>query len=227
MNRYPIWKNVLIAVILVLGFVYALPNLYGSDPALQISSSRGAEIGELTELQVNVALDKEKIKPTRIELGDGSLLIRFDSEDTQLKAQGLLKKALGRDYVVALNLAPSTPIWLHKLGAEPMFLGLDLRGGVHFLMEVDMEAAVGKAEERYVSDLRSLFREKKVRYKTITRRDEGGVLIRFQDADQQEAGVKLIGKEIPDAMVTEGKAGEYQILLTMSEPSIITTRENA
>jgi len=227
MNRYPIWKNVLIAVIVAIGFVYALPNLYGSDPALQISSSRGAETGELSGLQVNVALDKEKIKPTRIELGAGSLLIRFDNEETQLKAQGIVKKALGRDYVVALNLAPSTPAWLRKLGAEPMFLGLDLRGGVHFLMEVDMEAAVGKAEERYVSDLRTLFREKKVRYKTITRRDEGGVLIRFQDTDQQEAGVKLIGKEIPDAKITEGKAGEYQTLLTMSEPSIIATRTNA
>ena len=227
MNRYPTWKYVLVAVILVAGFIYALPNLYGSDPALQISSSRGAEIGELTELQVNVALDKEKIKPTRIELSPGSLLIRFNSEETQLKAQGLLKKALGRDYVVALNLAPSTPAWMHTLAAEPMLLGLDLRGGVHFLMEVDMEAAIKKAEERYVSDLRTLFREKKVRYKTITRRDEGGVLIRFQDASQQEEGEKLIDKNIRDASITAGKAGENQTLITMSEPSIVATRKNA
>jgi preprotein translocase subunit SecD len=227
MNRYPTWKYVLVAVILVAGFVYALPNLYGSDPALQISSSRGAEIGELTELQVNVALDKEKIKPPRIELSPGSLLMRFDNEDAQLQAQGILKKALGRDYVVALNLAPATPVWMHKVGAEPMLLGLDLRGGVHFLMEVDMDAAIKKAEERYVSDLRSLFREKKVRYKTISRRDQGGVLIRFQDATQQEEGVKLIRKNIPDAKVTEGEAGEYQMLVTMSEPSVIATRKNA
>jgi len=217
----------MVAVILVAGFVYALPNLYGSDPALQISSSRGAEIGELTELQVNVALDKEKIKPPRIELSPGSLLMRFDSEDAQLKAQGILKKALGRDYVVALNLAPATPAWMHKVGAEPMFLGLDLRGGVHFLMEVDMDAAIKKAEERYVSDLRSLFREKKVRYKTISRRDQGGVLIRFQDATQQEAGVKLIGDNIRDAKITAGEAGEYQTLVTISEPSMIATRKNA
>src|SRR3972149_3947635 len=201
MNVYPIWKNVLIAVIVTAGFVYALPNLYGSDPALQISSSRGAEIGELTELQVNVALDKEKIKPTHFELGDGSLLIRFDHEETQLKAQGILKKELGRDYVVALNLAPSTPTWLHKLGAEPMFLGLDLRGGVHFLMEVDMEAAVSKAEERYVSDFRSLFRENKIRYKTIARRDQGGVLVRFQNSAEQENGVRLINKNNPEVKV--------------------------
>jgi preprotein translocase subunit SecD len=227
MNRYPTWKYVLVAIILVTGIFYAVPNLYGSDPALQISSSRGAEVGELTELQVNVALDKEKIKPTRTELSPGNLLLRFNSEETQLKAQGILKKALGRDYVVALNLAPSTPAWMHKLGAEPMLLGLDLRGGVHFLMEVDMDAAIKKAEERYVSDLRTLFRENKVRYKTITRRDEGGVLVRFQDAIQQEEGVKLIEKNIRDAKITAGETGENQTLITLSEASVVATRKNA
>ncbi|MGH8120505.1 MAG: protein translocase subunit SecD, partial [Gammaproteobacteria bacterium] len=127
MNRYPAWKNILIAIIVVVACIYALPNLFGSDPALQISSPRGVEIGEMTELQVNVALDKASIKPMRMELAENSLLIRFDNEETQLKAQTILKKALGRDYIVALNLAPSTPVWLHKLGADPMFLGLDLR----------------------------------------------------------------------------------------------------
>jgi len=227
MNRYPAWKYILIAILLVISVIYALPNLYGSDPALQISSSHGAEIGEMTELQVNVALDKEAIKPMRMELDANNLLIRFDHEETQLKAQTVLKKALGRDYVVALNLAPSTPAWLHKLGAEPMFLGLDLRGGVHFLMEVDMEAAVKKAEERYVSDLRSIFREHKVRYKTISRRDEGGVLVRFQDAAQQEAGRKLIRENAPNAVITDGVAGEFQTVMTLSENSMIETRKSA
>lgn len=227
MNRYPTWKYVLIAVILVTACIYALPNLYGSDPALQISSSRGAEIGELTELQANVAFDKEKIKPISMEIGEDSLLIRFDNEETQLKAQSILKKALGRDYVVALNLAPSTPKWLRVLGAEPMFLGLDLRGGVHFLMEVDMAAAVKKAEERYVSDLRSIFREHKVRYKTISRLDKGGVLIRYQDSAQQEAGSRLIRDNIQDASISEGTAGEYQSVMTLSEKSMAEIRKNA
>ena len=227
MNRYSTWKYILIAVILVCGCIYALPNLYGSDAAVQISSSRGAEVGELTELQVNVELDKEKIKPTRTELGANSLLLRFDNEETQIKAQAVLKKALGRDYIVALNLAPATPSWLHKLGSNPMFLGLDLRGGVHFLMEVDMEAAAKKAEERYVSDLRSLFREHKVRYKTIGRRDQGGVLIRFQDATQQEEGRKLIRDNIPGSSAADGEAGEYQTVMTLADKTTIETRKNA
>src|SRR3989337_1725925 len=201
MNRYPTWKYVLIAIIIIIGIIYSFPNIYGSDPALQISSSRGAEISELTELQVQIAFDEAGIKPQSYEINPNNLLIRFADEETQLRAQDAARNALDRTYVVALNLAPSTPDWLRKLGAEPMFLGLDLRGGVHFLMEVDMEAAVSKAEERYVSDLRSLFREKKVRYKTIARRDEGGVLIRFQDASQQETGVRLIRDNIPDASI--------------------------
>ena len=229
MNRYAAWKYILIAMIVVIGFIYALPNLYGSDPALQISSSRGAEISELTEIQVQIALDEAGIKPGSIELNIDNLLIRFHDEETQLRAQEIVKSALGRGYVVALNLAPATPAWLSKLGAEPMFLGLDLRGGVHFLMEVDMDAAIKKSEERYVSDLRSLFRENKVRYKTISRRDQGGVLIRFQDLAQQQDGAKVIDKNFIDINVDTGNSdvGEYQTVITLTEQSINETRKNA
>ena len=229
MNRYPAWKYILIIVIIVIGVIYALPNLYGSDPALQISSSRGTEVSELTKLQAQVAFDKAGIKPTSMELKDNNLLIRFKDEETQLKAQDIVNAALGKGYVVALNLAPSTPSWLTSLGAEPMFLGLDLRGGVHFLMEVDMDAAVKKTEERYVSDLRSLFRENKVRYKTISRRDQGGVLIRYQDAAQQQDGEKLIDKNFRDINVKSNneESGEYQTIITLTERSINETRKNA
>lgn len=229
MNRYPAWKYILIIVIFIISIIYALPNLYGSDPALQISSSRNVEINELTEIQVQVAFDKAEIKPESMELRSGSLLVRFSDEETQLRAQEVVKNALGRGYVVALNLAPATPAWLGKLGAEPMFLGLDLRGGVHFLMEVDMKAAVKKAEERYVSDLRSLFRENKIRYKTIGRQDEGGVLIRYQDSVQQQDGEKLINKNFIDVSVEndDTEAGEYRTILTMSEKSVNETRKNA
>ena len=175
MNRYPSWKYVLILVVILVGVVYALPNLYGSDPALQISSARGLDITQQTaELQAEIALEEAGIESKRMVIQENSLLIRFDDEGKQLRAQDVIKKALGRDYIVALNLAPSTPGWLAGLGASPMFLGLDLRGGVHFLMEVDMEAAIRKAEESYVSELRSLLRENKIRYKTIGRRDQGG-----------------------------------------------------
>ena len=228
MNRYAAWKYILILIIIIISLVYSLPNLYGSDPALQITSSRGTEINELTELQVNAALSKVNIKPIRTDLVNNNLLIRFNDEETQLKAQEIVKTSLGKGYVVALNLAPDTPDWLVKLGAEPMFLGLDLRGGVHFLMEVDMDAAIRKAEERYVSDLRSLFRENKVRYKTITRRDQGGVLIRYQELSQQLDGAKIIDKNFKDINVTENNtSGENQTIITLSEKAVIETRKNA
>src|SRR3989304_5893954 len=179
MNRYPTWKYVLIAIIIIIGITYSFPNIYGSDPALQISSSRGAEISELTELQVQIAFDEAGIKPQGYEINPNNLLIRFADEETQLRAQDAARNALDRTYVVALNLAPSTPTWLHKLGAEPMFLGLDLRGGVHFLMEVDMEAAVSKAEERSATAPRALYHERTMGSEDLLRRAEGGVLIRF------------------------------------------------
>lgn len=229
MNRYPLWKYILIAIVIVIGVIYSLPNIYGSDPALQISSSRGGEISELTELQVQIAFDEAGIKPTSYEITPNYLLIRFRDEETQLRAQDIAKSALGRNYVVALNLAPSTPGWLRKLGAEPMFLGLDLRGGVHFLMEVDMDAAINKAEERYISEFRSLLRENKIRYRTISRRDQGGVLIRFQNSAEQENGVRLIYKNNPEVQVESSVSdtGEHQALVTLSEQSILETRRNA
>jgi len=229
MNRYPTWKYVLIAIIIIIGIIYSFPNIYGSDPALQISSSRGAEISELTELQVQIAFDEAGIKPQSYEINPNNLLIRFADEETQLRAQDAARNALDRTYVVALNLAPSTPDWLRKLGAEPMFLGLDLRGGVHFLMEVDMNAAISKAEERYVSDFRSLFRENKIRYRTISRTDQGGVLVRFQNSAEQENGVRLINKNNPEVKVDSSvsESGEFHALVTLSEQSIIETRTNA
>ena len=159
MNRYSLWKYLFIIAIIAVGCLYALPNLYGKDPALQVSAARGAEISELTRYSVEDALDKAGIKYGEISLAEGNLVVRFQDEGTQLKAQDIVKEALGRSYTVALNLAPATPDWLRTFGAEPMFLGLDLRGGVHFLMQVDMEAAVAKAEERYVSDIRTQLRD--------------------------------------------------------------------
>lgn len=204
MNRYPSWKYILILIVIIVGILYALPNLYGSSPALQISaSSATAEVSELTELQVNIALDDADIESVSMELGDGRLTIRFADEETQLRAKDILQTELGRSHVIALNLAPDTPDWLRSLGAEPMFLGLDLRGGVHFLMEVDMEAAVQASEERYVSDIRTLLRENKVRYKTITRNDEGGLLIRYRDEVQKIDGERLIRDNFRDLDVVD------------------------
>ena len=219
----------MILVILLTGIVFALPNIYGNDPALQISSSRGAGVSELTELEVSAILDEAQIKPKSMELSDNSLIIRFNNEEIQLRAQTIIKESLGRGYVVALNLAPSTPDWLRKLGAEPMFLGLDLRGGVHFLMEVDMKAATVSAEERYVSDLRTLLRENKIRYKTISRRESGGVLVRFGDEYEKGKGKEIIADNFSELQLSDTGTGgdEFQLVLTISEASINEVRSNA
>ncbi len=237
MNRYSSWKYILILIVMAVGILYALPNLYGSAPALQISaSSASAEISELTELQVNIALEDKSIKPVSMEIAEGRLTIRFADEETQLRAQSVLQDAMGLTHVIALNLAPDTPEWLRNLNAEPMFLGLDLRGGVHFLMEVDMDAAVKTSEERYVSDIRTTLRENQVRYKTITRNDEGGLLVRYRDAVQKFDGDKLIKDTFPDldivASASDGSASaiaaeDPQTSLILNPGVVKETEKNA
>ena len=223
MNRYSSWKYILILILIGLGLLFALPNIYGKDPSLQVSAARSAEISELTEYQVSAALEEAGLSYKDIMLGIGSLTIRFDDEETQLKAQAIVKESLGRSYVVALNLAPATPDWLSKFGAEPMSLGLDLRGGVHFLMEVDMDAAIDKAEERYISDLRSFLRENKVRYKTITRNKSEGLLIRFKDNGEQNNGQSLIEKNFLDLNVITPNVdeNEFSLTLTINEDTLL------
>ena len=223
MNRYSSWKYILILFFIGLGLLFALPNIYGKDPSLQVSTARSAEISELTEYQVSAALEEAELPYKDIMLGIGSLTIRFSDEETQLKAQAIVKESLGRSYVVALNLAPATPDWLSKFGAEPMSLGLDLRGGVHFLMEVDMDAAIDKAEERYISDFRSFLRENKVRYKTITRNKSDGLLIRFKDNGEQNNGQSLIEKNFLDLNVITPNVdeNEFSLTLTINEDTLL------
>ena len=229
MNRYSSWKYILILFLIGLGLLFALPNIYGKDPSLQISAARSAEITELTEYQISAALDEAGLSYKNIVLGVGNLTIRFDDEETQLKAQPIVKESLGRNYVVALNLAPATPDWLSKFGAEPMSLGLDLRGGVHFLMEVDMDAAVDKAEERYISELRSFLRENKVRYKTITRNKPSGLLIRFKDDNERNNGQSLIEKNLLDLNVIAPDANEteFSLIITIKGEVLLETQRLA
>ena len=229
MNRYPPWKYLLIIVVIAVGCLYALPNLYGKDPALQVSASRGAEISDLTRYSVEDALDEAGIKYGEISLAANNLVVRFQDEGTQLKARDIVKQALGRSHTVALNLAPATPDWLRAFNAEPMFLGLDLRGGVHFLMQVDMEAAVAKAEERYISDIRTQLRDNRIRYKTITRLREGGLLIRFRGADQRRQGITEIEDNFPDLELDQPKAesGEFPLTAKLSDNAVKETRRLA
>ena len=191
MNQYPIWKYLLLVVVLVVGAIYALPNIYGEDPALQISGGRNASIDEAVRDRLLSTLDNAEITVKQAEVKPGQLLIRFNDTESQLKAVDYVKSELGTNYLVALNLAPATPGWLNSLNALPMYLGLDLRGGVHFLMEVDMKAAAERALERYSNDVRSLLREARIRYAMI-RAEAQGVRVIFRSNEDREQSRELL-----------------------------------
>ncbi len=204
MNQYPLWKYLLILVVALTGLIYALPNIYGNVPALQISAVRGAVLDESVRGRVETALAEIGVKPDLVELRDRHLVLRFGDTDSQLKAQDRIRDLLGVDYVIAMNLLSAAPEWLAELNARPMFLGLDLRGGVHFLMQVDMAAALRQAEERYVSDLGSLLRKEKIRYQSLGRRSGGGLTIRFRKAADVDRARQLIAREYPRLELEDG-----------------------
>ena len=203
-NQYPLWKYLLVAFVLAVGSFYALPNLYGEDPAVQISAARGAPIDEALEVRVSEELARVGIEALRVERDERRLLLRFDAEETQLRAKEELRRALDRRrFVVALNLAPATPRWMDAIGTLPMSLGLDLRGGVHFLMEVDMDAAVRQADLRHVGDVRALLREEKIRHRGITQRQDGGLAVRFRNEADRDVAEELVGETLPDLQLEE------------------------
>ncbi|MDH5302378.1 MAG: protein translocase subunit SecD [Gammaproteobacteria bacterium] len=203
LNKYPLWKYLIIFAALVAGGLYALPNLYGEDPSVQISATRTVQVTPSTLSQVQAVLDEASLKPKSIVMDERGILARFNDTEDQLKAQDLLFDKLDTGYVVALNLAPSTPAWLASLGALPMYLGLDLRGGVHFLMEVDMTAAAQQAMNRYRDDFRSILREEKVRYLGIKLEgdvadDTSAIRLKFRDAESRDEGRRLLRKEFSE-----------------------------
>ena len=199
-NQYPAWKYALIAVALVAGVLFALPNLYGEDPAVQVSAVRGAPIDEALRDRLVGRVETAGIAAQETTITD-RLLFRFATAEDQLEARGIIENSLDRQYVVALNLAPATPGWLAGLGALPMYMGLDLRGGVHFLMEVDLAGAVRQAEQRYAGDLRSLLREEKLRQRAITVRANGGLIVRFNDVDHRDRAYDLVRRQMPELIV--------------------------
>jgi len=224
-NQYPWWKNLLVMVVVVIGALYALPNLYGDDPAIQVSSIRGVNVTDGTMSDVRAQLRRVQIETKSMELTDRGIIVRFNNTEDQLKARDSLGRALGTDYILALNLAPATPDWLRQMGGLPMYLGLDLRGGVHFLMEVDTDSAVKNAEERYVSDFRALLRDNKVRYLNISRSAQGGVDIKFRNPEVREEARGLIRKEYRDLLVNESEANNaYFLKLSLSEAEQRETR---
>ncbi|MCC6301544.1 MAG: protein translocase subunit SecD [Gammaproteobacteria bacterium] len=227
MNRYPLWKNLMILAIMIAGVLYAIPNLYGEVPVVQISPLRGASLGDAEKTRIEQVLKGANLEILALEQESDRITLRFADTEIQLKAQDQLLEALGEDYVVALNLVPATPKWMETLNAAPMYLGLDLRGGVHFLMEVDMDAAVTQAEERYVSDLRALLRDDKIRYLSIGR-TSGRVEAKFRSADDRAAARDKISREYPALLLNENDAdGAYYLLGSLSDKEVIEAKNFA
>ena len=214
LNRYPLWKYLMLIAVLLIGLLYALPNLYGEDPAVQITGVRGTAANEQTLDQVRNILRKEKIESKSITLENGVILARFNNPDVQLHAREILVAGLGEQYVVALNLAPATPYWLRALGGEPMKLGLDLRGGVHFLMEVDMETALGKLQEQNMDGLRNDLREKGFPYSTIRKVDNYGIEIRFHDDSGRSQVESYLAQRHHDLVFTAGNNNTLTAVMT-------------
>ena len=222
MNQNPWWRYLLIAAVLLPGFFYALPNLFGDDPGVQIRAARTTAVTPFVLDRVEQILSQEQIEPLGMISDEKGVRVRFDSSETQIRARDALQDSLGNQYTVALTLVPSSPGWMNTLGAAPMYLGLDLRGGVHFLMEVDLESAVTRAEERYVETLRRTLREAKVRYSYV-RRNEGanGVEIKFRDAVQRDQAIEVIDDELPELETNEFEAdGEPYLSASLSEQEV-------
>ncbi|EMN8396099.1 protein translocase subunit SecD [Serratia sarumanii] len=214
LNRYPLWKYLMLIVVILVGLLYALPNIYGEDPAVQITGARGVAASETTLDQVRTVLEKDNITSKSIALENGAILARFKDPDVQLRAREALVTELGDKFVVALNLAPATPTWLAMLGAEPMKLGLDLRGGVHFLMEVDMDTALSKLQEQTMDTLRSELREKGIPYASIRKLDNNGVEVRFRDNAARDQAISYIGPRQRDLVLSANGANTMKASLT-------------
>lgn len=203
LNQYPLWKYILLIVVLLFASIFALPNLYGEDPAVQISHRTKSLIDE-DKLAIEQTIQSKDITLKSAELTQGRLLVRFNDTETQLIAAEALKEALGKQYLIALNLAPATPDWLRAINAAPMYLGLDLRGGVHFLMEVDMVAAVKRLEESLLSDIRSYLRDEKVRYRGV-RRDDQGLHINFRELANMQQAAEILPRKFRELEFSENE----------------------
>ena len=213
MNRYPLWKYVIIGVALLIGVLYTLPNFFGEDPAVQVSAGKaGVRVDASTQQRIEQALAQAGIQPRTVARDANSVKVRLDSSDAQLKAKDALQRALVPDpndasYVVALNLLSSTPSWMASLRAQPMYLGLDLRGGVHFMLQVDMQAALTKKAESYAGDLRTVLREKNVRHAGIARNGQA-IEIRFRDPEALTAARAVLADQFPDLQAVDALEGD-------------------
>ncbi len=226
LNQYPWWKYLLIGLVLLWGLIFALPNLFGEDPAVQISGARAnIAIDAAFQSRVAALLDTDKLPHKRLERESDRLLIRFSDSEEQLKAADILKDRLGRDYIVALNLASSAPSFLRAMGLNPMYLGLDLRGGVHFLMQVDMDATVKQVEDSYVDEIRTQLRNEKVQYSSVGRVATGGVQVEFKDGAERDKAAQLLRKSLSN--LQQDEAGPLSLKFALGEREIKEKRDFA
>ncbi len=228
-NQYPLWRYLLILAITVLGALYALPNLYGFDPALQISARRSAPVDSALEKTLTEAVSKAGAELKASEVSGGRLLLRFKDDASRSKAMTALREVVDtKQYLVAFNLASATPEWLRSLGGKPMYMGLDLRGGVHFLMQVDVEEVRKQIEDRFITELRAAFREKKVRFRAVSRAAGGGIDVTFLNAEAKKAAIDVIGSDFRDLLLAEGPVSdEFPIKLTPKPAFVVEARKTA
>jgi len=227
MNQYPVWKYFLIAVAVLVGAIYALPNLYGEHSVVQVSASRGAEIDKATQNTIAEVLRSSSIDVIEMESLPQGLVVKFHSTEDQLQAQSIIIDTLGDDFIAALNLEPATPDWLTAINALPMYLGLDLRGGVHFLMEVDMDAAQRQADERYISEIRSILRGEKIRYLSIVRMAGGGIEVNLRNSEDRDKADALISREFNTLQLDDVRNDETLLHVAMTQAEMRETRDFA
>jgi preprotein translocase subunit SecD len=225
MNHYAAWKNILIVFFLFLSTLYALPNLYGSDLAIQITGTGDYVVEDRDLESINTTLTENNVDFKSIGIKNNNILVRFGDSQSQLSSKTLLKNSLSRNYVVALNLAPSIPQWLGNLGGKAMSLGLDLRGGVHFLLEVDMEAVVSMSIDRYYNELRTTLRKDKL-YKKI-RKEDGVLVVSFKSEDLKNEAKKVIKSDLPDLIIIEGSELELEFGLEVSANAQTAAKSSA
>ena len=225
LNRYPLWKNLMVIFLVAIGILYALPNLYGEDPAVQISGTRGQEADSGVLSEVQTVLKDNHLITKSVVLENGSILVRFDNTDAQLLAKDKITEKLGTNYSVALNLAPATPKWLSSIGGNPMKWGLDLRGGVRFLMEVDMNSALSKRQEQLQDSLRTELRKEKYQYSAIKSAENFSTIVTLANPDQLSDVQRYLRKQHPTLDIRA--ISDNTLSLALSDAALNEARESA
>lgn len=228
LNKFPMWKYLLVLTVLAIGILYATPNLYGRDPAIQVSGTKGADATLSVLDQVNETLKKNNLTVKSSALEDGQVLVRFKNVEDQLKAQDLLRNTLSDDYISAINMSPAQPEWLKNIGASPMKLGLDLSGGVHFTMEVDMATAMDNALEQMEQDFKSDLREEKLRYRSVRRvSNSDRVQVKMRSEDDKDAAMDFLQKRYPGNNFLNDSSDSLAFFSSLSDLKYKELREYA